>query len=385
MSDVIVRLNGKVVNFKEQAPVISGDYLVTPLRGVFDVLGFEVEWNGNSEPIKITNSFFTMTFTLGVHEYQIIDHFNSIVRNLYFEVAPFVNESGRTVIPILEPLNVMGYKVKWNRKERTLDIKADAVITIKFITNNGSVGSQFVNHVINSTIPLPFPAYEGHVCMGWFNSVGERVGFAGDNYIVPSDNVTLTAQWKYINPRSVSEPLTGRSKRDVSRTKRIIFHHNGGHRYTCTKDTYKHENVYKSADGGGNKYHFMIDPEGDIWTGVPMDYSGAHTTGYNHDIGVALIGNFQPGGQPCCLDNPVDIVNENHKNTIIALSRYLIDTCNMRTIIVGKPDTEPHPREHAPIAIHNNFSPQPCPGDNARPWIMGELTQNIVNWLNAPL
>ena len=67
-------------------------------------------------------------------------------------------------------------------------------IVVTFNANGGSAEYPSISSFPNNTIQLQFPAREGHVCMGWFNSAGERVGFPGDSYTVPGNDITLTAQ-----------------------------------------------------------------------------------------------------------------------------------------------------------------------------------------------
>ena len=43
--EVSVTIDGKVVNFVGQNPVIVGGEVLVPIRGVFEALGFDVNWN----------------------------------------------------------------------------------------------------------------------------------------------------------------------------------------------------------------------------------------------------------------------------------------------------------------------------------------------------
>ena len=131
---------------------------------------------------------------------------------------------------------------------------------------------------------------------------------------------------------------------------------------------------------------------------MPIDRQGRHSAinagiVFNNDIGVAIIGNFESSaagqigcdrgnGGSCIINRPADTLNENHKNTMIALSLYLVETYNLRSII-SVPDAQNRPRLNAPVAVHYDVTVgfQTCPGDGARPWIVGELRQNINNWL----
>jgi len=118
-------------------------------------------------------------------------------------------------------------------------------------------------------------------------------------------------------------------------------------------------------------YHFVIDPSGNIWEGREMKYKGSHTYGYNDDIGVVILGNFQSS----------NTLNQAQKNAAEALAKWLCYEYDLKMISSGT--------NMAPISTHKNIDigtgndvNQVCPGNNAAPWIDGTLRPNITAWGN---
>jgi hypothetical protein len=75
-------------------------------------------------------------------------------------------------------------------------------------------------------------------------------------------------------------------------TRLLVLHHSG----TSTRQTVKqihdyHKNTKKWAGIG---YHFYIRTNGEIWSGRPLEYVGAHAFGFNNNsIGICFEGNFE--------------------------------------------------------------------------------------------
>lgn len=101
-------------------------------------------------------------------------------------------------------------------------------------------------------------------------------------------------------------------------------------------------------------YHFMIDPEGFLYEGRPLNLRGAHVAGYNTgSIGVVLIGNFE----------------------VLEPTSAQLDTLNILVAHLA----ETFPVTH--LAGHKDFNPQEtqCPGAHLSP-ILPEIAarQNLL-------
>lgn len=95
----------------------------------------------------------------------------------------------------------------------------------------------------------------------------------------------------------------------------------------------------------GNKwsdigYHFVIQIDGTIEAGRPLDVKGAHTRGHNEDIGICYVGGI-------CADTwkPKDTLTQAQECALYTLMDSLRETfgCNL------------------PLRGHNEFSGKSCP------------------------
>ena len=116
-------------------------------------------------------------------------------------------------------------------------------------------------------------------------------------------------------------------------------------------------------------YHYIIDPFGRIWEGRDIQYKGSHTTGYNNDIGILVLGDFEPRLLNLCSPNEL---NNNQKNAMIVLSKWLCFKHSLDFIETGK--------EIAPISMHYILNDTECPGDNMVSWINETLRSTIIDW-----
>ena len=64
-NDINVTVDGEVVNFAGQQPAIIDGRTLVPVRGVFETLGFEVEWNAELEEIVLTRTIPDLFTVIG--------------------------------------------------------------------------------------------------------------------------------------------------------------------------------------------------------------------------------------------------------------------------------------------------------------------------------
>ena len=159
----------------------------------------------------------------------------------------------------------------------------------------------------------------------------------------------------------------------------IVFHHTAT-KFTSTDiDDIKQEikriqNLHISAWDGDPKsdiaYHFVIDPAGGIWQGAEIDdYKRGHAEGHFDDIGVVLLGNFEPEDEN---DDSPNMLNDSQKNAMKELSKWLC--CEYAL----KSDTSDG---ISPITTHRSVdSGTVCPGEKAAPWIESDLKNYIIEW-----
>lgn len=105
-------------------------------------------------------------------------------------------------------------------------------------------------------------------------------------------------------------------------------------------------------------YHFVIDRDGTVVVGRPVEKSGAHTKGHNADsIGISLMGGHGSASSDAFDDHFTIDQDE-------AL-RKLIDRLRSQYPSITK------------ISGHNQYAPKACPGFSVPNWIVGDGKANI--------
>ena len=185
----------------------------------------------------------------------------------------------------------------------------------------------------------------------------------------PSPTILTRADWGARNAR-----INEMTLRDTAQ--RIIFHHSAEN-FDKTNLADVIEEIQRiqnyQMDESKEKfsdiaYNFIIDPYGRIWRGRSLQYKGGHAYGYNDDIGVLLLGDFELRLGNL---NP-NTLNDRQKNAMKALSKWLCYLYDLSKIESGV--------NIAPISTHETVNDTECPGDNAKEWIKGELRNYITNW-----
>jgi len=112
---VSVTIDGQPVAFTDQAPTIVGGRTLVPVAGVFQAIGFEVQWDGGTRQATITRDEDTVVITIDSNTFTT----NGISHTLDVP-AQIIN--GRTMLPIANVLRSVGYEVDWNSTTRTVVI-----------------------------------------------------------------------------------------------------------------------------------------------------------------------------------------------------------------------------------------------------------------------
>ena len=175
------------------------------------------------------------------------------------------------------------------------------------------------------------------------------------------------------------DAVTNRLVKRERQPERIIFHH-PAKQFSSTnisdikKEIKRIQNRHIAAWDRDPKsdiaYHFLIDPAGGIWQGAEIDeYKRGHAEGYFDDIGVSILGNFEPEKENNYSPN---ILNDYQKNAMEELSKWLCYEYDLKF------DTTDG---ISPITTHRSVvSGTVCPGANAAPWIENDLRNYIIEW-----
>ena len=131
---IIVEINGFRVNFEGQPPEIVDGRTLVPVRGVFEQLGFDVEWDGDARQVRLGRPYGSV----GTGWQQVILTIDSADFSVYTEIAsgaypelsvyslevPAQIISGRTMLPIRAVLESVGYYLNWDGATRTVLISS---------------------------------------------------------------------------------------------------------------------------------------------------------------------------------------------------------------------------------------------------------------------
>jgi len=131
-SDTIgVTINGQAVVFPDQAPVIRDGRTLVPVRGVFEHLGFEVDWDDVTRTAVLSSDMHEVRIPVGS------DVFTTNGVEFTLDV-PAQLIGGRTMVPIRLPLESVGLYVDWDDATRTVLVSAESFVDApEYITIGG--------------------------------------------------------------------------------------------------------------------------------------------------------------------------------------------------------------------------------------------------------
>ena len=114
-NEIRVIIDGQEVNFPAQPPVIVDGRTLVPVRGVFEALGFDVDWNPDTRTAYLTNAYFNVAISIGSPAFTTngTEH----VLDVPAEII-----GGSTMLPLRAVLESVGYELEWNEAARTISI-----------------------------------------------------------------------------------------------------------------------------------------------------------------------------------------------------------------------------------------------------------------------
>ncbi|MCD7905375.1 MAG: copper amine oxidase N-terminal domain-containing protein [Clostridiales bacterium] len=218
--------NSGFINFTAQQPVNIEGRVFVPVRGVFEELGFEVDYDPETKTAYLANDRHFIEMTLG-NEYFTVDD-----REVYPEVPQFIlNKS--FMIPIRAVAEAIGAVVGYNHNTKIITINYDIENTAALTTTEAATETtteaaveaeteaetetSFINFTINGVsyrfgqstkIPNPTMKQESPFGFTWYiynpnvyqyymlgiNSVGEIVAFYTQTAEFSFENLTKGQQ-----------------------------------------------------------------------------------------------------------------------------------------------------------------------------------------------
>lgn len=111
-----VQLDGKPVEFTDAEPRVVNERIFLPFRAVFEAMGAEVGYSGNTVSAERDGKVITMT--IGSTEAIVTE--NGVKTTLTMDVAPFVDPAiNRTYVPVRFAAQALGANVGWDQSKQT--------------------------------------------------------------------------------------------------------------------------------------------------------------------------------------------------------------------------------------------------------------------------
>jgi len=164
---ITVLVGGERVTFPDQGAVIIDNRVLVPVRGVFEDLNFNVDWNPNTRRATLTRGSDIVIITIGSAVFTT----NGANHTLDTQ-AQIIN--GRAMLPLRLVLESVGYNLDWNSTTRTVSITSQLPPTVTIAataqpTTGGSVtGGGAINRGTN--VNLRATANSGWAFSGWYEN-----------------------------------------------------------------------------------------------------------------------------------------------------------------------------------------------------------------------
>jgi hypothetical protein len=113
--------NGSVMTYSDQQPVIVNSRTYVPIRDVFEKLGFDVDWDANTKVVTISNDYYTINLLTGTSKIFVVDANANITAKKLENPVQVV--TGRTMLPLREILEAVGYELDYDAATKSTTIK----------------------------------------------------------------------------------------------------------------------------------------------------------------------------------------------------------------------------------------------------------------------
>lgn len=123
---VRVVVDGSVVEYEDQQPVIENDRTLIPVRGAFEAMGGTVEWDGENRIVTVKNSTNTVRTELKIDSDVMTTYtYKSLLDVEKTETkldVPATIRNDRTMLPLRAVGEALGAKVEWDGESYTASI-----------------------------------------------------------------------------------------------------------------------------------------------------------------------------------------------------------------------------------------------------------------------
>ncbi len=187
----------------------------------------------------------------------------------------------------------------------------------------------------------------------------EGIAYASTSWeYQPSPTIYSRSDWGARSPGSMNSRGTGNY---------LIFHHTAWNFNSTNINTTKQEikDIQdEHMDGNGWSdiaYHYIIDPAGRIWAGRAANKEGAHTSSYNNNLGIVVLGDFE--GFWGVGANSLTTASY---NAMCSLSKYLMYKYSL---------------DLPGAYCHKDFYDTACPGKNMEYYVWDDLRGHLSTYM----
>jgi len=123
--NIRVIVDGQEISFTDQGPVIVDGRTLVPIRDVFEAMGFDVRWDDDTQTALLSDkdAFFNIAIEIGAPHFSVgvfspdmpVGH--AVITALDIP-AQIIN--GRTMLPLRQVLESVGYQLDWDEATRTV-------------------------------------------------------------------------------------------------------------------------------------------------------------------------------------------------------------------------------------------------------------------------
>jgi len=128
---VSVFVNGQKVSFEDQGPIIVDGRTLVPIRDVFEIMGFSVDWDESTSTVLLSDSdsILNIAIQIGAPYFSVavfspgapVGHASISMLDVPAQII-----EGRTMLPLRAVLESVGYRLEWDEETSTVLITSAA-------------------------------------------------------------------------------------------------------------------------------------------------------------------------------------------------------------------------------------------------------------------
>ncbi|MBE7042230.1 MAG: copper amine oxidase N-terminal domain-containing protein [Ruminococcaceae bacterium] len=115
--EIKIKINDERI-YPDSAPMLIQDRTMVPIRAVAEKMGYQVEWNGNTNTVLLTSKDRRTVLQFAIGDSVAVKNSSQEIR---LDVPAFIS-AGRTYLPLRAVAEAMNAVVNWNGAEKTVEI-----------------------------------------------------------------------------------------------------------------------------------------------------------------------------------------------------------------------------------------------------------------------